>query len=452
MPRLHVAGRRRQQPHHGRADRAPPRHRRAAAPAAAPLRERTSARRPLPHRAPRRLGRAGHPHGGSARRRPLSDLRVQDVRHQRPRGQHLRAAGPHRPVSLAPPSRHVLLHRRKGRAGPRGGEVDRQARLQGRGHRGAGLRRLPLPGRQPGRRRGGPRLQAGDVRPRGRPHQYRGAGGRGRAGGTRRGHSCRDRPARAAGRAGRHRHPRGVGTARHLLGRRDEGPRRALRPRGGDGQAPRLGGGAGGGGGGHEGRRRAGPAGLRPGGAPLPRRAADDHRRGHQRDPAPDHLQEPARALRRAAGRAHLARRLRRRAAPARAGGPAGGGQGRGAGGPGAGRGTARPGVARGAAGRAGYLRRARRSRAWRPGPAPAHRGHDRRGGGARLGRARELARRSARGHAGRRAHRLPRGPRAAAAPHDPRRAVDGAGDRGVDRRAPGGSGLGAHRRRAGGG
>src|SRR6185437_401915 len=55
---------------------------------------------------------------------------------------------------------------------------------------------------------------------------------------------------------------------------------------------------------GHADRGRPRPARLRPHRAPLPRRAPHDHRRGHQRDPAADHLPEPARALRRAAGRA----------------------------------------------------------------------------------------------------------------------------------------------------
>src|SRR3989454_3120581 len=55
VPRLDVAGRRDQQPHDGRADRAPPRHRGAARALAAPLRRRRGARRPLPHRAARGL-------------------------------------------------------------------------------------------------------------------------------------------------------------------------------------------------------------------------------------------------------------------------------------------------------------------------------------------------------------------------------------------------------------
>src|SRR5438094_747762 len=67
VPRLDVAGRRDQQPHDGRADRAPPRHRGAARALAAPLRRRRGARRPLPHRAARGLRRAGHPHAGAPR-------------------------------------------------------------------------------------------------------------------------------------------------------------------------------------------------------------------------------------------------------------------------------------------------------------------------------------------------------------------------------------------------
>ena len=184
------------------------------------LRERAGPRRPLPHRAPRRLGRAGHPHGGPARGRPVPALRLQDVRDQRPRGQHLRAARPDRPRRVTPSPRHVLLHRREGRPRPRGGQVHRQARLQGRGHRGAGVRRLPLPGREPGGRRGGPRLQARHVRARGRADQHRGARGGGRPGRPRRGGARRARPAGAARRPRGHRHAGGVGPARHLLGRR----------------------------------------------------------------------------------------------------------------------------------------------------------------------------------------------------------------------------------------
>ena len=217
----------------------------------------------------------------------------------------------------------------KGAPGPRGGEVDRQARLQGRGHRGAGLRRLPLPGGEPGGRRGGPRLQARHVRARGRADQHRGARGGGRPGRPRRGGARGPRAAGAARRARGHRHARGVGPARHLLGRRHEGPRRPVRSRGGHGQAPRVRGGPGGRGGGHEDRGRARPARLRPGGAALPRRSAHDHRRGHQRDPAAHHLPEPARAVRGADGRADLARRAPGGAEAARARGAPGRREGR---------------------------------------------------------------------------------------------------------------------------
>ena len=55
--------------------------------------------------------------------------------------------------------------------------------------------------------------------------------------------------------------------------------------------------------------------------APLPRHAAHDHRRGHQRDPAHAHRAPARRAPRRAAGRAHLARGRARGAAADRAGG-----------------------------------------------------------------------------------------------------------------------------------
>src|SRR5437879_2214660 len=56
VPRLDVAGRRDQQPHDGRADRAPPRHRGAARALAAPLRRRRGPRRPLPHPAANLVG------------------------------------------------------------------------------------------------------------------------------------------------------------------------------------------------------------------------------------------------------------------------------------------------------------------------------------------------------------------------------------------------------------
>src|SRR5437870_4171465 len=179
VPRLDVAGRRDQQPHDGRADRAPPRHRGAARALAAPLRRRRGARRPLPHRAARGLRRAGDPHAGAPGRRGVSHQRHEDVRDQRPRGQHLRAARRDRHGRAAAPPRDVMLHRREGRGRSHGGEVDRQARLQGRGHRRAAVRGLRLPRRQSRRRRRGPRLRPGHERARGRTHQHRGARGGG---------------------------------------------------------------------------------------------------------------------------------------------------------------------------------------------------------------------------------------------------------------------------------
>src|SRR5437016_2537543 len=78
---------------------------------------------------------------------------------------------------------------------------------------------------------------------------------------------------------------------------RHEGPRRALRPRGGHGKALRLGGLSGG-----VARGDACPRGVRlhqgvPGRALLSRRAAHDHRRGHQRDPAPGDRPQPGAAV-----------------------------------------------------------------------------------------------------------------------------------------------------------
>ena len=180
LPRLDVAGRCHQQPHHGRADRAAPRHRRAARAASC-------------RASPAAQARGGlcltEPHAGSdvqairtvarARRRPLpSSTGTQDVRHQRPRGQRLRAPRPHR--SRAPQPRHRGMSCfivEKGHPGFR--VVKSIAKL---GYKGVDTAELvfedfPVPGRQPGRRRRGPRLRARDVRARGRTHQHRRARG-----------------------------------------------------------------------------------------------------------------------------------------------------------------------------------------------------------------------------------------------------------------------------------
>ena len=89
---------------------------------------------------------------------------------------------------------------------------------------------------------------------------------------------------------------RGVPAA-HPQRRREGRRRRARRRRGGHGQAVRLGDGAGGCDRGHAHPRRLRVQHRVPRRALLPGRAADDHRRGHQRDPADRHRPGPAAAL-----------------------------------------------------------------------------------------------------------------------------------------------------------
>ena len=124
-------------------------------------------------------------------------------------------------------------------------------------------------------------LQARHGRAGDGPHQYRRARGRGGTGGARGGHQRR-----AAGHRRSRPWPRWPASPpawkpprlAHRLGGGNEGPRRALRPRGGYGQALRLRGRAGGGG---ETMRIAGRRSAArgvAGGAPLPRHAAHDHR------------------------------------------------------------------------------------------------------------------------------------------------------------------------------
>ena len=141
LPRLDVAGRRDQQPHHGRADRAAPRHRGAAR--AASCRASPAARRAAgsasPSRTPAPTCRPSAPPRVRDGDHYVVD-RQQDVHHQRPRGPRLRAAGHHRPARPAAPPRHVVLHRREGPSGLPRREVAGQARLQGRRHGRAALR------------------------------------------------------------------------------------------------------------------------------------------------------------------------------------------------------------------------------------------------------------------------------------------------------------------------
>ena len=299
LPRLDVARGRDQQPHDGGADRAEPRDRRAAAALPSPLRLRRGARRSRADRAARRHRCPGDPHGRDPPGRRLYRERQQDVHHERPRGQHAGAAGAHRPPRRAPPPRDVLLHRREGAPGVPRHEVRRQARVQGRRHRRARVRRVRRAGGQPRGWHRGARLQARDGRPRGRPDQHRGTRRRRRPGRVRR-HADAARP-RPPGRA-----PSGRGhgdealrsASPHLLGGGHEGPRRAVRPRGRHGKALRLRGRPGHRGGSAPTPRRgrhARPAERR---ALLPGHAADDHRRGHERDPADDHRAQPRRPVR----------------------------------------------------------------------------------------------------------------------------------------------------------
>ena len=187
-----------------------------------------------------------------------------------------------------------------------------EARLQGRGVDRARLRRLPHPGLERPRRRGGDRPRVPVLHER---HRGRAASTSPRAA------SASPRPpstTRCATRSEREAFGKKIGhhqtvqlmlakmatraeAARLLVapGRAEQGLGRARRPRGGDGQVLRHRGGAG-----QRARLHAHPRRLRllarvPPGALLPRRAAAPHRRGLERDPAAHHREEAARALRR---------------------------------------------------------------------------------------------------------------------------------------------------------
>ena len=124
-------------------------------------------------------------HRQEGRRRRLRDQRPEDVGHQRPAVRAGVHAGQDRPERRAQVQGHDLLHRREGAGrqrehrrvrGPQRAAEDQEDGLQGRRVDRAGVRRLPLPGREHPRRRGGgprPGLRPDDGRARGRPRQRR---------------------------------------------------------------------------------------------------------------------------------------------------------------------------------------------------------------------------------------------------------------------------------------
>ena len=162
------------------------RHRGAAPEVPAADGDRRDPRRLLAVRARARLRRAGDQDlGQEARRRHLRDQRPEDVGHQRPALDARLRARQDRPRGRAAPQGLHLLHRREG-AGrgrehgrarrPERAAEDQEDGLQGRRVDRARLRRLPLPGREHPRRRGGGAeqgLRADDGRARGRPRQRR---------------------------------------------------------------------------------------------------------------------------------------------------------------------------------------------------------------------------------------------------------------------------------------
>ena len=105
-------------------------------------------RRAWPHRARRRLRRAGlDAHDGAARRRPLRAERQQDVHHQRP-GRR-RAADLRQDRQGKGRARHLGLHRREGFSGLQGGAEAGEDGLSRQPDRRAGFRGMPRAGREP---------------------------------------------------------------------------------------------------------------------------------------------------------------------------------------------------------------------------------------------------------------------------------------------------------------
>ncbi|CAA9512823.1 MAG: Acyl-CoA dehydrogenase, partial [uncultured Solirubrobacteraceae bacterium] len=318
-PGLGLDLRRHQHPFHRHLSPAEVRHRRTEAEVPSEDGHGRAAGGVLDVRAGTRLRRPGdQDERHQAGRRLLRDQRPEDVGHQRPDERAGLRAGQDRPRGREAPQRHDVLHRREGARrrrehrglpGPERPAEAQEDGLQGRGVDRAGLRRLPLPGRERPRGGGGRSeqgIRADDGRPRGRPGQRRRA-------------RRRDRPARARARpallpgaqglrqadrrapghpvqARRHGHPGRRRPPADAARRPHEGQRRALRPRGGHGQALRL-----------RGRPllRRGvlphPRGLRllqgvRDRAPLPRCAPAADRRGHLGDPADGHRQEASAA------------------------------------------------------------------------------------------------------------------------------------------------------------
>ena len=222
----------------------------------------------------------------------LRRQRVQDVDHQRPPVAADRPAVQDRPRQAAPPGH--LDPAGRARPGPDGLAGPAQARLQGRRELRAGLRRLPGAGVGAARRRGAG-LRADDDGPRDRPHPGGGAGARGRPGRVRGRAALRpgagERSASRSGSTSRSATtwptwpPSSPPPASSILYAAERFDAAAGRPGGRDGQAVRLrdrdGGRAGRGP--HPRRLRLLDRVRRR--ALLPRRPADDRRRGHQRDP-----------------------------------------------------------------------------------------------------------------------------------------------------------------------
>ena len=223
---------------------------RAARALPAPLRARRGAGRPLPHRAARRHRRAGDPHGRDAPRAtttssPGTKMFITNGRE----GNTFALLALTDPKAAAAAPRHVLLHRREGPSGlPRGRSRSPSSATRASTPPSCSSRSSPC------RRR----TSSAGVEGRGFKHVMSGleagriniaaravgvaqaacedtAGPRARGSAPRRLRRLADMATKVTG-----------GAAADVLGGRDEGSRRAVRPRGGDGEALRLRGGPGG--------------------------------------------------------------------------------------------------------------------------------------------------------------------------------------------------------------